>query len=178
MLKHSSFGQLAFCGIEVVGVLLTEEEVIAQDLPLRDSKLPSSESSGKKMTMQDIGIISAIFAFFLVGMVVLVKKFIVLKKGQDQNRAVKSDEQEIEENAVVEEIQAVDQKSAATEKADLDDEPEIPIENVVQKIAADVYPNHEQPAGSSLIDPKDIKLEVGQSQSDIYKYKVEQDLEA
>jgi|TARA_B110001450_G_C17194934_1_gene308923 hypothetical protein len=69
---------------------LTEDEVVAQGLPPRDVKT----SSEKGMKMQDIGIISAIFAFFLVGMIVLIKRFIVLKKGQDQNKTVKSDEQD------------------------------------------------------------------------------------
>ena len=53
------------------------------------------------MRLQDIGIISAVFAFFLVGMAVLVRKLIVLKKGQDQSKAVKSDEKESDENAAV-----------------------------------------------------------------------------
>ena len=85
-----------------MGIELTEEEVQAQGLPVRS--LPKAEISSKSMTMENFVIFSAICAFFLIGMTVVVKKFLNLKKGQEESKAVKSDEVEDEENVVMEQV--------------------------------------------------------------------------
>ena len=56
-----------------------------------------------------------------------------------------------------------EQRSVATEKAEMDEEPVIPNEKNDKsaiKVAVDACPKHEQPLGSQLVDPKDIKVEI------------------
>ena len=77
-------------------------------------------------------------------------------------------------------VDNAEQRSVATEKAEME-EPVIPSEKNDKsaiKVAFDASPKQEQPLGSSLVDQKDIKVELQKSGSDIYKYKIEQDLEA
>lgn len=52
-------------------------------------------------TFQNIGIIVIVVAFFLTGMTVVARKFMNLKKGQEENKAVKSYEHDIDYNPYV-----------------------------------------------------------------------------